>query len=276
HGAARGWLGRLQGACGPGRALLFQGDRVTEPMLTDSQLRALVSGADTLTYTCVPPGSGPRVALDRDEDGGFDRDELDAGTDPANALSIPPPPGGPPAMSVAARRLAIRDNANDDERRRTVVIVSDDPGISFPPPGSAHDPRCNGDPSGRVKVSLTLSSASSGQVHRTDLPCQNWTLIGTPTFPLGYRYRDREVDDGTVRSALWKEGKVALVAQGTGPFFLSYDLVPGVSQNVVDGVLASGAGNICLSCSPESGRDGSDGREFRATSCAAPAACGLR
>ena len=37
-----------------------------------------------MTYTCVPPGEGVRLGLDRDGDGIFDRDELDAGTDPGN------------------------------------------------------------------------------------------------------------------------------------------------------------------------------------------------
>ena len=36
-----------------------------------------------VTFTCVPPGSGIRMALDRDRDGRFNRDEIDAGTNPA-------------------------------------------------------------------------------------------------------------------------------------------------------------------------------------------------
>jgi len=43
----------------------------------------------TVTYTCVPPGNGPRLALDRDQDGFYNRDELVAGTDPANVSSRP-------------------------------------------------------------------------------------------------------------------------------------------------------------------------------------------
>jgi hypothetical protein len=54
---------------------------------TEAALRAgdsLDDGADSLTYTAVPPGSGARVALDRDLDGVFDGDEILAGKDPAN------------------------------------------------------------------------------------------------------------------------------------------------------------------------------------------------
>ena len=53
-------------------------------------LRALATVAgQQLTYTCVPPGEGLRLGLDRDGDGVFDRDEIDAGTDPADPASHP-------------------------------------------------------------------------------------------------------------------------------------------------------------------------------------------
>lgn len=81
-GEARGWV-RL----GSG---LFRSDRAAEAPLTEAQLRALarVPGQE-LTYTAVPPGSGVRMGVDRDRDGHLDRDELDQGSDPANARSTP-------------------------------------------------------------------------------------------------------------------------------------------------------------------------------------------
>lgn len=42
-----------------------------------------------VTFTCVPPGDGARVALDRDLDGVFDAIELGAGSDPADPASAP-------------------------------------------------------------------------------------------------------------------------------------------------------------------------------------------
>ena len=71
-------------------AAAFQTDRAGEALLTDAALRALAATAgQELTYTCVPPGSGARIGVDRDEDGFFDRDELDAGSDPADPTSFP-------------------------------------------------------------------------------------------------------------------------------------------------------------------------------------------
>ncbi len=271
-GEARGWLGQLQGPCGPAQPLLFQGDRVSDPLLTDAQVRALATGSDRLTYTCVPPGSGGRVALDRDQDGYFDRDEIDGGADPANALSFPA--GGGVSTLVSSRKILIKDNAGDLEQRRKMLIQSKDESVGVPSPGSAGDPTCGTDPLGTVKVSLTVSSSTSGQVHRTDLPCQNWTLIGHPASPKGYLYKDKQLVDGTVRTALWRSGKLRILLQGKGAFFLSYDLLSGVSQNTVDAVLVNDGGNICMACPPSSGKDGSDGRKFLGRSCSAPGVCG--
>ncbi|MBI3786118.1 MAG: hypothetical protein HY270_22250 [Deltaproteobacteria bacterium] len=68
----------------------FQPDRNAESALTDSALRALANTAgQELTYTAVPPGNGPRIGVDRDEDGYYDQTEIDYGSDPANPASTP-------------------------------------------------------------------------------------------------------------------------------------------------------------------------------------------
>jgi DNA-binding beta-propeller fold protein YncE len=273
-GESRGWLGRPPGGCDNGQPLLFHGDRASDPVLTDEQLRALATGGDRLTYTCVPPGSGTRIALDRDQDGHLDRDELDAGTDPADPLSFPTTTS-PPSQLVETRNMRIRDHPDDIESRRKIALQSKDPAISFPAPGTADDPTCNGDPAATVKASLSLSSPTSGEFHRTDLPCENWTLIGTPANPKGYRYKDRELDSGTVHSGKWANGRLTLKLRGKGPYFLNYDLVSGVSQGTVDAVLGNDGVRICMSCPPFGSRDGSDGKGFLGKSGAAPAFCGV-
>jgi hypothetical protein len=69
----------------------FRTDR--DETLTDAQVRALANTAgQEVTYTCVPPGQGERMGIDRDEDGFLDTEETDAGSDPADPQSIP---GGP-------------------------------------------------------------------------------------------------------------------------------------------------------------------------------------
>jgi DNA-binding beta-propeller fold protein YncE len=58
--------------------------------LSDAQLRALVGDStDALTFTCVPPGSGLRIGVDRDGDGYADGTELAAGTNAADPNSHP-------------------------------------------------------------------------------------------------------------------------------------------------------------------------------------------
>jgi YVTN family beta-propeller protein len=82
-GQARGY--RLDPADG-----LFRSDRAAEPPLAGAALRALAGIAgQELTWTCVPPGEGERLGVDRDGDGHRDRDELDAGADPADPDSTP-------------------------------------------------------------------------------------------------------------------------------------------------------------------------------------------
>ena len=82
-GAARGFLYDSAGR-------VFLPDRATEPPLAlDALAQRTLADGGGLTLTCLPPGSGERGGLDRDEDGFYDRDELDAGTDPGDPLSAP-------------------------------------------------------------------------------------------------------------------------------------------------------------------------------------------
>lgn len=53
----------------------FIADRNGEPAQTNAELQANAEQQETeITYTCVPPGSGRRIALDRDLDGVLNRD----------------------------------------------------------------------------------------------------------------------------------------------------------------------------------------------------------
>lgn len=53
-------------------------------------MRALAAvPGQALTYSCVPPGSGRRIGIDRDADLMLDGDERDAGSDPGDPTSLP-------------------------------------------------------------------------------------------------------------------------------------------------------------------------------------------
>ncbi len=83
----RGWLYRNDG---------FHGDRSDEmPLQLEALLNRYRRIGEPLTLTCVPPGDGLRSALDRDLDGYLDGDELLAGSDPADAASVPRPKSPP-------------------------------------------------------------------------------------------------------------------------------------------------------------------------------------
>jgi YVTN family beta-propeller protein len=86
---------------------LYRSDRAEEASLSDAALRALAQTAgQELTFTCVPPGSGTRIALDRDDDTYLDRDELDFGSDPEDESSIPVPEPAQ-ALLLAVGALAL-------------------------------------------------------------------------------------------------------------------------------------------------------------------------
>jgi hypothetical protein len=81
-GMPRGYLRTASGT--------FLSDRADEPALDEDTLRELATHpGQELTFTCAPPGTGTRMGIDRDLDGALDGDELDAGTDPADAASRP-------------------------------------------------------------------------------------------------------------------------------------------------------------------------------------------
>ncbi len=67
----------------------FRSDRVLDATLSPAALLALAARGSELTYTLVPSGSQTRLGVDRDLDGFLDRDELDRGSDPADASSVP-------------------------------------------------------------------------------------------------------------------------------------------------------------------------------------------
>ena len=67
----------------------YRSDRQGQGFSENDLLSAVELEGAVLTFTAVPPGSGERIGADRDEDGFFDRDELDRGSDPGDPASVP-------------------------------------------------------------------------------------------------------------------------------------------------------------------------------------------
>ncbi|MEM7119088.1 MAG: hypothetical protein AAF614_42110 [Chloroflexota bacterium] len=81
-GRQKGWLYDTSSAA-------FLPDQTGQPTQTNAQLRQWITSNNLdATYTCAPPGSGQRIALDRDQDGALNGDEHAAQTDPANPGSV--------------------------------------------------------------------------------------------------------------------------------------------------------------------------------------------
>ena len=120
---------------------VFVTDRSSEAPMTVAELwaDAGLSGHEQ-TYTCVPPGSGMREGIDRDEDGYPDGDELLAGTSPIDPLSHP---GAAPVVTIPAKMLRLKDGtARQLPKRRQFrfeAVTSGESGghhVVPPPPGS--------------------------------------------------------------------------------------------------------------------------------------------
>ncbi|MDP6539242.1 MAG: hypothetical protein QF903_03155 [Planctomycetota bacterium] len=99
NGERRGWF-----HAGGGR---MQSDRDGETLGWERLFDSALEG-ERLTWTEVPLSQARRVGVDRDGDGALDRDELDAGCDPADPGSTPallahPAGCGPPVAAAVPR-----------------------------------------------------------------------------------------------------------------------------------------------------------------------------
>lgn len=172
---------------------------------------------------------------------------------------------------ISGTKLLIRNRLPDDESRNRILFVSRTRGISMGLPGSAEDPRCGFGDGGTIEI----SSSTSGQSLFAALPCENWHLLGTETNVKGYRYRDRELDDGPCRTVVLKHGgSLRAFCLGRGPALLDYDLQEEERQPPVSVLLTTGAQvRYCSEFGGEIRRDGADGRTFLARDAPSPAGC---
>ena len=161
----------------------------TSPTITDPDLRAsaLLPGQE-VTYTCVPPGSGTRIGLDRDEDGAFDRDELDEGTDPADAASFPLVPIRIRTTSLTCATTP-RPPINPNQSRitfRSAKYGVAPSGVVVPAPGSAADPTTAGAAGGGATLTIYRTDGGTDKVV-LPLAAARWKKTGSTSQP-GFQY----------------------------------------------------------------------------------------
>ena len=193
-GLARGWVRLTNGT--------FQSDRAVEPPVSDGGLRAVaVAAGQTVTFSCVPPGSGIRLGVDRDGDGFFDRDELDDGKDPADPNSFP----GSDPLLVPTKSIELTDSAT--VLKRKVSFKSSTKGAAdtlqiVPPRASSI-----GDPTARGATLTVYNSAGlTSDVDMVDLPRTGWSRLGGKTLK-GWRFKSKT---GPITSVVVKLNEITL------------------------------------------------------------------
>ena len=113
---------------------------------------------------------------------------------------------------------------------------------------------------------LVVKNALPDDEARNKATSQNRALIGSATAPKGYKYKDRELDDGTAKTVVWKSAKLLKASLfGKGPTTLGYDLQAGHDADTHRRAVRE----------RPAGRDGTDGKSFsaKAADCPAPAEC---
>jgi sugar lactone lactonase YvrE len=206
----------------------FQTDRHSDALLTTTQVRNLAGTAgQEITFTCVPPGSGTRIGIDRDLDGVFDRRELDCNTDPADPQSFPPTltgscgvgttttttHAGTTTTSVAGSTstttttlpstafvlvettaLTMRDrttpptpSARKMSFKATTKRDAPPNRVVAPAPGSAGDPTSAGASGGGATL-VVYDSAGSGEQVTVQLPASGWRMLGKADAPKGWEF----------------------------------------------------------------------------------------
>ncbi len=208
-------------------------DRSSDPTLSTANLLALATTpGQELVLTCVPPGLGTRVGIDRDEDGALDRDELDAARDPADSLSFP---GSPVPVLIQTTAMIVKGDTKapfDPARRRMTfrAVTKDDPApnrIVPPVLGGAADPTNTG---GTLHVYNVNGTAEKTTVA---LPAAFWSATST-----GYKFRDPD-SQGPIRTVTLKDDRL-IIRGGKAAFGFTAD-EPRQGRIVVRLVLGNGA-----------------------------------
>jgi len=210
-GIPRGWLYNGAGQ--------FQSDRLNDPLVDEQDLRGQAATlGQELTYTCVPPGSGIRIALDRDEDGFFDQDEIDSGSNPADPTDVPAVPITGSLLTLGGDSVA---PINLNARRiifKSLPFKGSASGVVLPASGSRSDPTSSGVAAGGGGGSLVVyNAAGTGEKVQVALPVTSWTKrTGAHLTVTEYKYADPKRASGPISLISVKAGKLLLKGSGAG------------------------------------------------------------
>jgi hypothetical protein len=193
-GLARGWVRVVDGTFAP--------DRASEPPVSDSALRAVATApGQTVTFSCVPPGSGTRLGIDRDLDGFLDQDELDAGKNPADPNSFP----GSDPLLVPTKSIELKDGATVSKRKvsfKSTTKGASDTARIVPPPADGV-----GNPTVRGAALIVYNSAGlTNDVDMVDLPAGGWSRLGGATLK-GWKFKSKT---GPVTSVVVKQDSITV------------------------------------------------------------------
>ncbi|MBX7197142.1 MAG: hypothetical protein K1X94_34150, partial [Sandaracinaceae bacterium] len=134
-----------------------------EASVTDAALRA-IGRVGSITYTCAPPGSGVRMAIERDEDGALDGDERDAATDPASRPFIDIPSPALPARPTPDAGLSDAGSPMDAGLRDDAASLDGGPHTPDPPSGCGC--RAGGSPSAHALALAALVLTATARRRR--------------------------------------------------------------------------------------------------------------
>ncbi|MBY0278828.1 hypothetical protein K2Z84_26125 [Candidatus Binatia bacterium] len=262
NGEARGGLRLADGT--------FQLDREDEPTISDPDLRAaaLLAGQE-VTFTCVPRGSGTRIGLDRDEDGFYDRDELDAGTDPADPSSHAIVPS-----LIRTASLSLRDDpsppVNPNVSRlsfRSAKYGVAPSGVVIPAPGSAADPTSAGANGGGAILTVYRTDGGTDKVV-LPLAASRWKKTGTASKP-GFSYSDTGHAGGPITSVALRNGTLTIRGNGAGIYQLDNAPQGGLALRLELG----GTVQLCAAVAPKDASNDTTSKFVGVRNSNAPAEC---
>jgi cysteine-rich repeat protein len=176
---------------------------------------------------------------------------------------------------VSGGQLVIKNAVPDVAAKSKAVVKSKDSSIVAAAAGGPDDPRLVG---GSIRFTSDTTASDTGSLPLPAVGIQgfpNWSPIGNAANPSGWKYKDKEQDDGPCKVLVLKFGKnLKAVCSGKNPSQpFPFDLQVGQSEGNIAAALTIGTLRHCMEFPPFSDKDGSNGKLFASKNVPAPSAC---